>query len=85
MVSPPADVTFERVTEGFSAGQAVSIDVDGEQVEGVFVRPGEKAEGVTVEGRAVVGPYKRDVAWVRRSDTGDVEAFLYEWISPRAA
>jgi len=71
------------VTEGYLAGQSVYIDLDGEQVEGVFVRPGEPSEGVTVESPAADGPYKRDVAWVRRSDTGEVEAFLYGRISPR--
>lgn len=71
------------MTEGFSAGQSVYIDVDGEQVEGVFVRPGEQAEGVTIESPAADAPYKRDVAWVQRSDTGEVEAFMYERISPR--
>jgi hypothetical protein len=77
------------VTEGFSAGQAVYVEINGEQVEGVFVRPGEPSEAITVESPAVIGPYKRDVAWVRRSvrrsDTRDVEAFLYERVSPRAA
>ena len=72
------------MTEGFSAGQAVYVEINGEQVEGVFVRPGEPSEGVTVESPAVVGPYKRDVAWVRRSDTGAVEAFFYERLSHRA-
>jgi hypothetical protein len=72
------------VTAGFSAGQSVYINVDGVQLEGVFVRPGEQAEGVTFESSAADAPYKRDVAWVRRSDTGEVEAFLYERISPRA-
>jgi hypothetical protein len=71
------------VTEPFSQGQAVYVEIDGEQVEGVFVSPGEQAEGVTVESPAVDGPYKRDVAWVRRSDTGGLEAFIYERISPR--
>jgi hypothetical protein len=68
------------MTEGFSEGQGVLVEIDGEQVEGVFVRPGEQAEGVTVETPGVDAPYKRDVAWVRRSDTGEVEAFLYERI-----
>jgi hypothetical protein len=72
------------VTEGFSEGDAVSVETDGGQVEGVFVRPGEPGDGITVESPAVDGPYKRDVAWVRRSDTGDVEAILYERISPRS-
>lgn len=73
------------MTEGFSAGQAVYVEISGEQVEGVFVRPGEPSEAITVESPAVIGPYKRDVAWVRRSDTRDVEAFAYERVSPRAA
>ncbi len=76
---------IDDVTEGFSPEQPVYIEIDGEQVEGVFVRPGEQAEGITVESSAVDGPYKRDVAWVRRCDTESVEAFLYESISARPA
>lgn len=69
------------MTEGFSAGQRVNVEIDGRQVEGEFLRPGEPEEGVTVTSPAVDGPYKRDVAWVRRSDTGEVEAFVYERVS----
>ena len=69
------------MTDGFSEGQRIYIEVDGARVEGAFVRPGEQVEGITVESPAVNGPYKRDVAWVRRSDTGDVESFLYERLS----
>jgi hypothetical protein len=49
------------------------------------LRPEEPEEAITVESPAVDGPYKRDVAWVRRSDAGELEAFLYERTSPRAA
>jgi hypothetical protein len=72
---------LEFVTDGFSEAQRVYIEIDGGRVEGVFVRPGEQAEGVIVESPAVDGPYKRDVAWVRRSDTGEVEPFVYESVS----
>jgi len=71
------------MTEGFSEGQAVYVQIDAEQVEGVFERPGEPGEAVTVESPAADGPYKRDVGWVRHSDTGEVQTFLYERISRR--
>jgi hypothetical protein len=71
------------MSDGFSDGQGVYVEIEGEQVEGVFVRPGEPEEGIMVETPGVDAPYKRDVAWVRRSDTGEVKAFLYEAISPR--
>ncbi len=68
------------MTDGFSAGQRVVVQTDG-GVEGDFVRPGEPDEAVTVTSPAVVGPYKRDVAWIRRSDTGAVEPFEYRLVS----
>jgi hypothetical protein len=71
------------VTEGFSASQAVCVEINGEQVEGVFVRPGDESEGVSGTSPAADRPYKRDVGWVRRSDTGELEKFPYARIHPR--
>jgi hypothetical protein len=70
------------MTDGFAPGQNVNITTDNGTVAGVFVRPGDQAEGITVESPAVNGPYKRDVGFVRRSDTDQVEPFLYELLSP---
>lgn len=70
------------MTEGFAKGQNVSVEIDGEQVGGVFLRPGEPDEAITLESRGIEGPYKRDVAWVQRDDTGDIESFEYRLLSP---
>jgi hypothetical protein len=69
------------MTDGYSAGQSVSVEIDGQRVRGVFVRPGEPDEAVTRESRGIEGPYKRDVAWVQRDDTGDIEPFEYRLLS----
>ncbi|MGA9314743.1 MAG: hypothetical protein WBV77_08955 [Solirubrobacteraceae bacterium] len=69
------------MTDGFSEGQRVYIETGGKRVEGVFVRPGDPDDAITVESPAVVGPYKRDVARVRRSDTEAVEPFRYRLVS----
>jgi hypothetical protein len=69
------------MSDGFVPGQAVHVKTDDGLVAGVFVRAGEPSEGITLESPGIEGPYKRDVGFVRRSDTGEVEAFLYEDIS----
>jgi hypothetical protein len=69
------------VTDGFSEGQNVSVEIDGERVGGVFVRPGDPDEAITRESRGIEGPYKRDVAWVQLDDTGDIEPFEYRLLS----
>jgi len=69
------------MTDGLTPGQHVNVYTDDGVIAGTFVRPGEQAEGITVESLAVNGPYKRDVAWVQRSDTGDVESFRYQHVS----
>ncbi len=43
--------TIEAVTEGFAKGQNVSVEIDGERVGGVFLRPGEPGEAITLESR----------------------------------
>lgn len=72
--------TIESMTEGLTKGQNVSIKIDGEQVDGVFVRPGEPDEAITLESPGIEGPYKRDVAWVQRNDTRDIEPFEYRLV-----
>jgi hypothetical protein len=69
--------TMQAMTDGFSEGQRVYVETGGKRVEEVFVRPGDPDDAITVESPVVVGPYKRDVAWVRRSDTEAIEPFMY--------
>jgi hypothetical protein len=71
------------MTDGFVPGQYVSAAIGEERIAGVFVRAGEPSDGVKGESPAADGTYLRDVAWVRRSDTGAVEKFLYEHITAR--
>ena len=70
------------MAEGFTNGQRVWVDVDGKQVAGTFDRAGEPSEAVPGESPAADEPYKRDVGWVRRSDTSELEAFPYKRIHP---
>jgi ATP-dependent Zn protease len=72
---------MQAMTDGFSEGQRVDVEAGGKRVEGVFVRPGDPDDAITVESPAVVGPYKRDVAWVRLSDTEAIEPFRYRLVS----
>jgi hypothetical protein len=68
------------VVDGLELGRRVFVDTDGGRVEGVFARVGTPDEGVTVESPAADGPYRRDVAWVHRTDSGEVEPFQYDHI-----
>jgi hypothetical protein len=61
------------VTEGFATGERVYVEIDGARVDGIFVRAGQ-LEPVGPE-RPAEQASKRDVAWVRRADTGEVEPF----------
>jgi hypothetical protein len=67
--------------EGFRRGQHVTVDIDGEQVDGVFVRQAERQDGIDPE--EVPGGDISTAGWVRRSDTGEIEGFLYPDIEPR--
>jgi hypothetical protein len=66
----------------FSAGQRVDVEIGGERVQGVFVRLGVQREGVDVKAAAAPGGQEAEIAWVRRSDTGEVEPFELRLISP---
>ena len=58
------------------------VDIEGKEVEGIFDHPGKQSEGVPGESPAADAPYKREVGWGRRSDTGELEACVYERIRP---
>jgi hypothetical protein len=69
---------------GYKEGDPVIALINGEPVEAVFERAGEPEEGDWVAVKAAdLGYIKYDVAWVRRSDTGEVAAVLYAYLSPR--
>jgi hypothetical protein len=79
-----------------TAGQRVNVEVDGKAVEGVFVRLAASLHDVNAKSAAAVAS-RRDVgargatphaaesaaaiAWVRRSDTGEVEPFELRLVS----
>jgi hypothetical protein len=67
--------------EGFRRGQHVTVEIDGEQVDGVFDRQAERHDGIDSE--AVPGGDISAVGWVRRSDTGEIEGFLCRDIEPK--
>lgn len=66
---------------GFRRGQHVTVEIDGEQVDGVFVRQAERQDRIDLE--AVSGGDISAVGWVRRLDTGEIEGFLYADIKPK--
>jgi hypothetical protein len=72
---------MQTMTDSFSKGQRVYVETGGERVEAVFVRPGDPVDAITVESPAAVAPYKRGVAWIRRSDTEAIEPFRYNLVS----
>jgi hypothetical protein len=59
---------------GFKRGQHVAVGIDGEQVDGVFVRQAQWQDRINL-GAVPVGD-NSGLAWVRRLDTGAIEAFL---------
>jgi hypothetical protein len=67
--------------EGFRRGQHVTVEIDGERVDGVFDRQAERHDGIDPE--AVPGGDISTVGWVRRSDTGEIEGFLYSDIESK--
>jgi hypothetical protein len=69
------------MADGFSEGQRVYVETGGGRVDGVFVRPGDPDDAIAVENPVVVGPHKRDVVWVRRSDTEAIAPFRYRLVS----
>jgi hypothetical protein len=67
--------------EGFRRGQHVTIEIDGEQVDGVFVRQAEQQDGIDPE-EIPEGDISK-VGWVQRSDTSEIEGFLYSEIEAK--
>jgi hypothetical protein len=65
-----------------TAGERVTIEIDGRQVEGVFVRFADQRHRVNAKGAAPAGELQPGgVGWVRRSDSGEVEPFAYHLIT----
>jgi hypothetical protein len=65
----------------FRRGQHVMVEINGEQVDGVFVREAERHDRISFE--AVPGVDTSAVGWVRRLDTGEIESFRYADIEPK--
>jgi hypothetical protein len=66
----------------FAQGERVTVEIDGRRVAAVFVRVAAPGNGVNVKGAGAEGEAGDGaIAWVRRSDTGEVEPFDYELIS----
>jgi len=66
----------------FTRGQRVSVEIDGKQVESIFVRAAAPQQATAVEGAGAFRPGSAaEIAWVRRSDTGEVEPVEYRLIS----
>jgi hypothetical protein len=66
----------------FTAGQRVNVEFDGRQIECIFVRDGARHRATDVKGGAgLAGETASEFAWVRRSDTGEVEPVDYRLIS----
>jgi hypothetical protein len=63
------------LTQDFSTGAHVYVEIDGERIEGIYIRAGE------LEAPAGTEPQRRKVAWVRRSDNGEVEPFDHRLVS----
>ncbi len=60
--------------EAFRSGQNVTFEIDGEQVDGSYVRRAGRSDGLVPD--AVPGGDVTAVGWVKRSDTGEIEGFL---------
>lgn len=65
----------------FRRGQHVTVEINGEQVDGVFDRQAERQDGIDPE--AVPGGDISTVGWVQLSDRGEIEGFLYTDIEPK--
>jgi hypothetical protein len=63
-------------------GARVTVEIDGRQVAGVFVRFADQRHRVNAKGAAADGELQPGgVGWVRRSDSGEVEPFAYHLIT----
>ncbi len=60
-------------------GQRVTVDLDGTLIEGVFYFPVQKHD---LDPEAVPQGGVESVGWVKRTDTGEVEGFLYADMTP---
>ena len=67
--------------EQFTRGQRVSVEIGGRQVASIFVRDGAPQEAVGGERALPSSGAAARLAWVRRSDTGEVEPVDYSSIS----
>lgn len=66
------------------AGQHVFLSLDDTWVDARFERAGEPAEAETVEHPAVTaGTHRRDIAIVRRYDTGEIDSVPYGRVKVR--
>lgn len=67
-----------RGEEALVTGQHVFLRLDDSWVDARFERAGEPAEAETVEHPAVTaGSHRRDIAIVRRYDTGEIDSVPY--------
>lgn len=74
-------ILIEMSSYQFRRGQHVTVEIDGEQMDGVFVRQAERHDGIDPE--EVPGGDISIVGWVQRSDTSEIEGFLYADIKPK--
>src|SRR5919198_3182561 len=64
----------------FRRGQHVTVDINGEHVEAVFVRPAEKQYGI--DPANVPGGDVSVIGWVQRVGSEDIEGYLLERSAP---
>ena len=69
------------INTGFRRGKHVTVDIDGELVEGVFDRQAERHDGI--DPKQVPGGDVSAVGWVCLSSTGKIESFLCNDIKPK--
>jgi hypothetical protein len=73
--------------EKFTRGQRVNVEIDGRIVESIFVREAaaqDAADEDAADVKSAASGTERGaarMAWVRRSDTGEVEPVEYDSIS----
>jgi hypothetical protein len=68
-------------TQTFRRGQHVTVEVDGEQIDGVYDRAAERHDGI--DPAEIPGGDISAVGWVRLSRSGEVEGFLNSDIKPK--
>lgn len=65
----------------FRRGQHVTIDVDGMQVDAVFVRTAEKYDGIDSD--EIPGGDVSTIGWVQRAGSDELEGYLLVDINPK--